>query len=69
MPTPEIDKDIFDRETSMCKKLNKENGGGCNWGDCQSCGVIPLLHKLYKGELLEEAADVEKAKEELFSNN
>jgi hypothetical protein len=65
MPKNEISKEIFDREMSMCKKLNKKNGGKCCWGECKSCGVIPLLYKLHKGELLEKAEEIEEVKTEL----
>jgi len=57
-----IDKEVFERELSMCKNLSKENGGKCGWGVCQTCGVIPLLHKLHKGELLEDSEEIKKAK-------
>jgi hypothetical protein len=39
---------------------------GCAWGKCDSCGVVPLLHKLYKGELLEREAEIEVAKNRVF---
>ncbi|MFA6896736.1 MAG: hypothetical protein WCQ96_00400 [Patescibacteria group bacterium] len=66
MPKNEISKEIFDRETSMCGKLNKKNGGKCCWGECKNCGVIPLLYKLHKGELLEKAEEIEKIKMGLY---
>ncbi len=48
-----IEKEIFDREISLCKQLAKENKGKCGWGRCKNCGVIALLYKLHEGELLE----------------
>ncbi len=60
-----IDQEVFDREIALCQKLSKENGGKCGWGKCADCGVIPLLHKLHKGELLEDI-QVKKAKEEIL---
>lgn len=60
-----IDKEVFDREISLCKKLSKEKGGKCGWGTCLHCGVIPLLHKLHKGELLEDN-EAKKTKTEIF---
>ena len=66
MPKNEISKEIFDRETSMCGKLNKKNGGKCCWGECKSCGVIPLLYKPHKGELLEKAEEIDKIKMGLY---
>jgi hypothetical protein len=47
-------KKTFDREIELCRMLTRENKGGCGWGKCKDCGVIPLLIKLHKGELLEE---------------
>lgn len=43
----------------MCRRLNKKHGGKCAWGECDKCGVIPLLYKLGKGEVYEK----EKAQE------
>jgi hypothetical protein len=48
-----IKKNVFDREILLCRQLAKENKGKCGWGKCKYCGVVPLLWKLYKGELLE----------------
>jgi len=55
-------KDIFDKEVALCKKLSKKNKGKCAWGKCGSCGVIPLLYKLHKGELLEDPVKISKIK-------
>ena len=49
-----IKKEVFDREMKICRKMYQENGKKCNWGNCETCGVIPLLVKLRKGILLEE---------------
>lgn len=62
----QINRETFDQEISMCKKLNRENGGRCCWGECTKCGVIPLLHKLHKGRLYEDANDIEELKNEVF---
>ena len=56
-----MDQETFEKETAMCRELNKKKGG-CAWGKCETCGVIPLLHKLYKGEVLEEQKDIDEAK-------
>ncbi|PJA63031.1 MAG: hypothetical protein CO161_03285 [Candidatus Portnoybacteria bacterium CG_4_9_14_3_um_filter_44_9] len=48
-----IKKAVFGREIKLCRQLAKENKGKCEWGKCNNCGVVPLLWKLYKGELLE----------------
>jgi len=57
-----IDKKTFEREISICKMLSEENGGKCGWGNCENCGVIPLLCKLHKGVLLEENDEIREAK-------
>jgi hypothetical protein len=61
-----INKEIFDEELLICQKLSKENKGKCHWGKCSDCGVIPLLYKLYKGQLLEKSAEIKKIKQEIF---
>lgn len=61
-----ISDKVFKCEISMCRKLNREKGGKCYWGECRSCGVIPLLYKLCKGELLEEPERIETVKKEIF---
>jgi len=61
-----ISKKIFDKETSMCKKLFQKNKGKCTWGKCKDCGVIPLLYKLHKGQLLEKPAEIKKVKSKIF---
>lgn len=58
-----IPKEVFEREIEMCRKLNRKSGGkGCNWGECDKCGAIPLLYKLYEGILIEDSKEVEKIK-------
>lgn len=49
-----VKKEIFNREILLCQQLAKENKGKCGWGKCKDCGVVPLLWKLHKGELLED---------------
>ena len=61
-----ISKETFEKETSMCKKLASENGNKCNWGECEKCGVIPLLHKLYSGKLLEDKTEIRNAKSKII---
>jgi len=61
-----ISKETFENEINMCKKLAHENGNKCNWGECDKCGVIPLLHKLYKGKFLEEKEEIENAKNKII---
>jgi len=57
-----IKKEVFDREIALCKQLSKEHKGKCGWGRCKECGVIPLLYKLHKGQLLEDPAEIVKIK-------
>lgn len=61
----QISRETFEAETSMCRKLALENGKKCNWGTCDSCGVIPLLHKLYEGKLLEDVTEVQNARDKI----
>jgi histidine triad (HIT) family protein len=61
-----IDKDIFEKEKSMCHNLYHKNGGHCNWGECDNCGVIPLLHKLDNGEICDNEADVKALKNSIL---
>ncbi len=57
-----IDEETYEKEMELCKKLSSENNGKCKWGVCKDCGVIPLLHKLHKGEVLEKLEDIEEIK-------
>jgi hypothetical protein len=61
-----IPPEVLEREMAMCRNLQRENGGRCNWGECAQCGVVPLLVKLGEGRLLEEAEDIERRKREVF---
>lgn len=58
-----MEREIFEREISMCQDLSRKNGGKCNWGECDKCGVVPLLYKLAKGEIFEKESDVKGLKE------
>lgn len=60
-----INKEIFDKEIAICQEMYK-NQKGCNWGKCEDCGILLLLHKLYKGELIENKEEVKKFKEEIL---
>lgn len=55
-------KEAFEEEIAMCRKLWRKNGGKCNWGECEKCGVIPLLYKLFRGKIYEKEDDVKKLK-------
>ena len=57
-----IKEDFFKQEISICRKLSKENNGKCNWGNCEKCGVLPLLYKLHKGILLEDNKEITELK-------
>lgn len=61
-----MEKETFEKELSMCRKLSRENGGKCNWGECENCGVIPLLYKLKEGKSYEEKNEIKKLKETIF---
>ena len=63
-----ISEEVFKREIELCKKLNKENGGKCCWGNCDNCGVIPCLYKLHKGEVIDNDDEIKKLKEEIFND-
>lgn len=60
-----MDQATFEKELGMCRKLHHEKKS-CHWGKCATCGVIPVLYKLYKGVLLEKEAEIRKIKEEVF---
>jgi len=60
-----MEKEVFDKEINICKRLSKENKGKCAWGICKDCGVIPLLYKLRKGKLLEKPAEIKKVKSKI----
>ena len=61
-----MDSATYEQETEMCRRLNKENNGGCAWGRCETCGVIPLLYKLRTGAILETEDEIYKAKHGVF---
>lgn len=63
-----IDRDIFEKEINLCKKLKKENDGKCCWGVCDNCGVIPCLYKLYKGKVIDEKDRLKELKDKLLKN-
>lgn len=60
-----IDEETFNREIALCKKLSKQNNGGCCWGKCENCGVIPLLYKLHKGVIIDDQEELKKIKYEV----
>jgi len=55
-------KETFEKEIAMCQELSKKNNGKCNWGECEKCGVIPLLFKLGRGKLYEDKGEIDKLK-------
>jgi len=61
-----IEEELFEQEIGMCRELFKRNGGKCNWGECSKCGVIPLLHKLYRSEVVESEGDIKKLKDAIL---
>ena len=61
-----MDSATFEKELAMCRELNHKNGGKCNWGECDKCGVVPMLFKLGKGELYEKKEEVEMLKKQVL---
>lgn len=59
---------IFDRETGICRELHRENGGSCNWGECDKCGVIPFMYKIFKDQQIEDLEEIDKVKKEIFES-
>jgi hypothetical protein len=57
-----MEQELFEKEISMCRELSKKNGGKCKWGECDKCGVIPLLYKIGKGEFYDSVDDIERIK-------
>jgi len=55
----------YQAEFQMCRELHAKNQG-CAWGKCEKCGVIPLLHKLATGEVLEKAEEIDNLKQKIF---
>jgi hypothetical protein len=60
-----VNKEVFEREIALCRKLSRENGGKCGWGKCKDCGVVPLLHKLHEGILFEDPNEIKRAKDKI----
>ena len=61
-----MSKAIFDRETAICRDLHNENGGSCNWGECDKCGVIPFMYKIFNDEYVEDLEGIRRIKKEVF---
>jgi hypothetical protein len=61
-----IEEKIFEKEVAICRKLSKQNGGRCNWGECDKCGVILLLYKLGKGEFYEDDDEIKRIKKDML---
>ena len=55
-----VGKEYFEKEISLCRDLSRKNDGKCAWGECEKCGVIPLLHKLYDGRIYERKDEVDE---------
>ena len=60
-----MEQEIFEREIKMCHELSQKNGG-CAWGECAKCGVVPLLYKLHKGKLYENIEEVAELRKEVL---
>ena len=57
-----MEKETFEKEIAMCRELSQKNGGKCGWGECEKCGVVPLLYKLGRGEFYENKDEIDKIK-------
>ena len=58
---------VYRKENKTCAKLFKEKGG-CKWGKCAECGVIPLLHKFETGIKLEDEQDIKELKDRILKS-
>jgi len=63
-----MNKATFERESAICHDLHNQNGGMCNWGECDKCGVIPFMYKIFKDEQIEDEEGIRKIKEEIFGS-
>lgn len=59
-----INEKTYNVEIEICKKHYKQ--GFCNWGKCTECGVVPLLHKMYNKEIVDDAEEIDKLKKQLL---
>lgn len=66
---PLMNKEAIAAELRLCQELHQKNNGTCNWGECKTCGVIPLLHKLHTGIVLEAPEEIQQRKNEVFQTN
>jgi len=57
-----MDQQTFETEVATCRELAKKNNGKCRWGECDKCGVIPLLYKIGKGEFYDNKEDIDRIK-------
>jgi len=62
-----IKKEVFEREIKICQEYYKKKGG-CGWGRCSQCGVPFLLHKFYKGKLIEDKKAIRKFREKILKS-
>jgi len=60
-----VSKEVFDREIALCREMSAKDGGCC-WGRCKTCGVIPLLYKLHKGKLVDDAGRLVKLRKKFL---
>jgi hypothetical protein len=61
-----MDNGTFEKEIAICQKMFKKNGGKCKWGECDKCGVIPLLYKLGRGEMIEDLENIKNIKNDVL---
>lgn len=51
---------VFHKEIGICREQSKN--GGCNWGQCDKCGVVPLLYKIFLGKTIEDPVKIKQIK-------
>ena len=57
-----MDKEIFEKEILICRVHYKKKKS-CKWGMCEKCGAVPLLHKLYNNEVIDNEEELIKLKD------
>jgi hypothetical protein len=61
-----MDDNVIKSEMGICS--DHFQNGHCAWGECQKCGVIPLLHKLSTGEVVETASEIADLRKKYLGN-
>lgn len=64
MVLADVGEDIISRIVEDFKICQEHYPNGCNWGDCNKCGVPLAYHKLITREIVEK--DVPKVREKII---